>query len=190
MTSLLRLSRAIDAINQRLGQLSAWAIVLAIFIATANAISRRFLNISSNAWLEAQWYLFGAVVMLCAAWAMRDDSHVRIDIMASRLSPRSQNWLELFGLIAFVLPLVALMSWLLVGYVRTSIALHEVSLNPGGLAIWPVKAVLLVGFVSLLAQTLSQIIKRVASILGHVEDTTGHVSQVDSGDESKPGTSP
>jgi TRAP-type mannitol/chloroaromatic compound transport system permease small subunit len=128
------------------------------------------LNISSNAWLEMQWYLFGAVVMLCAAWAMRDDSHVRIDIVVSQMSRRCQNWLDLLGLIVFVLPFVAMMAWLLGKYVRSSVALQEVSLNPGGLAIWPVKATILLGFVSLLAQTFSQIIKRIALMSGHLEE--------------------
>jgi TRAP-type mannitol/chloroaromatic compound transport system permease small subunit len=167
--ALLAIARGIDALNRYLGLVVAWAIFVAILISAGNAILRRFFGLSSNAWLEMQWYLFGAVVMLCAAWALREGAHVRIDILASQLSRRWQNWLDLFGLVFFLMPFAALLAWLSAPYVVASFESGEVSLNPGGLTIWPIKAVILVGFVSLLAQGISEIIKRIAIISGHLQ---------------------
>lgn len=171
MKGFLALARVIDALNRYLGQAVAWAVLAAILISSGNAILRRLFGMSSNAWLEMQWYLFGAVVMLCAAWALRDGAHVRVDILASKLSRRWQNRLELFGLVVFLMPFAALMVWLSVPYVEASLASGEVSLNPGGLTIWPIKAVILIGFVSLMVQGVSEIIKRIAIMTGHLEDS-------------------
>lgn len=170
MKAPLLLSRLIDRVNQALGQLAAWAILVAIIISAGNAILRRFFGMSSNAWLELQWYLFGAVVMLCAAWALREGSHVRIDIVAGQLSRRWRHWLDLFGLLAFLFPFAALMVWLSEPYALASLHSGEISLNPGGLMIWPIKMTILVGFISLLAQAVSEIIKRVAIMTGHLPD--------------------
>lgn len=170
MKILLGLSRAIDWLNQLLGQFAAWAIVVAIVISAGNAILRRFFGISSNGWLEMQWYLFGAVVMLCASWALREGAHVRIDVVASQLSRRWRNWLDLFGLVAFLLPFSTLMVWLALPYAAVSMRSGEISLNPGGLMIWPIKLVILLGFASLLAQGVSEIIKRIAIMTGWLLD--------------------
>jgi TRAP-type mannitol/chloroaromatic compound transport system permease small subunit len=170
MRPLLALARGIDALNRYLGLIVAWAVFLAILISAGNAVSRRFFGVSSNGWLEVQWYLFGAVVMLCAAWALRGGAHVRIDILFSQLSKRWQNWLDLFGLVFFLMPFAALLAWLSAPYAVASFESGEVSLNPGGLMIWPIKFVILFGFVSLLLQGISEIIKRVAVITGHLED--------------------
>ncbi|HWK65832.1 MAG TPA: TRAP transporter small permease subunit [Rhizobiaceae bacterium] len=171
MTVLLPLSRLIDRINEILGQLAAWAILVAIAISAGNAILRRFFGVSSNAWLELQWYLFGAVVMLCAAWALREGAHVRIDIVAGQLSRRWRHWLDLFGLLVFLIPFAALMVWLSEPYAFASLYSGEISLNPGGLMIWPIKMIIFAGFISLLAQAVSETIKRIAIMTGHLPDT-------------------
>jgi TRAP-type mannitol/chloroaromatic compound transport system permease small subunit len=172
MKVLAGISRVIDTANQLLGQFAAGATLIAIVISSGNAISRRFFGVSSNAWLEMQWYLFGAVVMLCAAWALRENAHVRIDVVASQLSSRWQNWLELVGLVAFLMTFAGLMAWLAWPYAMASIRSGEISLNPGGLVIWPVKAVILLGFISLLAQGVSEIIKRITIMSGQPQAET------------------
>jgi TRAP-type mannitol/chloroaromatic compound transport system permease small subunit len=183
---LLGISRGIDAANQLLGQVAAWATVIAILISAGNAISRRFFGFSSNAWLEMQWYLFGAVVMLCAAWALRDNAHVRIDIVALQLSRRARNWLELFTLVAFLMTFTVLMVWLTLPYTIDSIQSGETSVNPGGLIIWPIKLVILLGFLSLLAQGVSEIIKRIAVMSGHLQDDAETAPADQTGPDSQP----
>lgn len=170
MRGLLAIVGWIDAFNRRLGQLVAWAILAAILISSGNAILRRFFGISSNASLEMQWYLFGAVVMLCASWALHEGAHVRVDILASRLERRWQNRIELFGLVCFLMPFTALMIWLCIPYARSSVLSGEISLNPGGLIIWPIKLVILLGFVSLALQGVAEIIRRLAILAGHLDD--------------------
>ncbi|WP_239025134.1 TRAP transporter small permease subunit [Rhodoligotrophos defluvii] len=165
-SSLLRISHAIDLVNDRIGRLVTWAILVAILVSAANAVSRRFFGMSSNAWLELQWYLFGAVVLLCAAWALKEKEHVAVDLLTARLPPRRRTWLMLLGHVLFLLPFATLMVWLSVPYAVASFASGEVSLNPGGLVVWPAKALIAAGFVTLLLQCLSEIIKCVA-ILGN-----------------------
>ncbi|MBB4041683.1 TRAP-type mannitol/chloroaromatic compound transport system permease small subunit [Microvirga flocculans] len=176
MTALLRLSRVIDAFNERIGKVAAWAIVVAILVSAVNAIIRRVFGVSSNAWLELQWYLFGAVFMLCAAWTLKVNEHIRIDIISSRLSKRSRDGIDVFGHVFFLFPFVALMLYLSVPYFIRSYESGEVSSNAGGLLIWPAKGLILLGFISLAFQWLSELIKRVAIRNGQLadEEASGH----------------
>ncbi|HLM40421.1 MAG TPA: TRAP transporter small permease subunit [Microvirga sp.] len=174
MEALLRLSRTIDWLNERVGKTAAWAIVVAILVSAVNAIIRRVFGVSSNGWLELQWYLFGAVFMLCAAWTLRVNEHIRIDIISSRLSKRGRDRVDLIGHLFFLFPFVALMLWLSVPYFRNSYMSGEVSSNAGGLLIWPAKGLILLGFLSLAFQWLSELIKRIAIMRGELVDEHDH----------------
>ena len=174
MEALLRLSRTIDWLNERVGKTAAWAIVVAILVSAVNAIIRRVFGVSSNGWLELQWYLFGAVFMLCAAWTLRVNEHIRIDIISSRLSKRGRDRIDLIGHLFFLFPFVALMLWLSVPYFRNSYMSGEVSSNAGGLLIWPAKGLILLGFLSLAFQWLSELIKRIAIMRGELVDEHDH----------------
>lgn len=173
MPGLLGISRIIDGLNERIGKIMAWAIVVAVIVSAVNAIIRKLFGTSSNAWLELQWYLFGAVFMLCASWTLRDNEHIRIDIVSNRYSGRVRNIVEMLGHLAFLLPFVLVMVWLSVPFFWRSASSGEVSTNAGGLLIWPAKGLILLGFVLLLFQWLSEVVKRVAIIRGELPETLG-----------------
>jgi TRAP-type mannitol/chloroaromatic compound transport system permease small subunit len=177
VTALLGLSRVIDSINERVGKVAAWAIVVAVLVSAVNAIIRRLFGVSSNAWLELQWYLFGAVFMLCAAWTLKANEHIRIDILSNKLTKRGRDTIDLIGHLFFLFPFVALMLYLAFPYFIGSYRSGEVSSNAGGLLIWPAKGLILLGFISLGFQWLSELIKRVAIMNGKLvdeHDTAGH----------------
>jgi TRAP-type mannitol/chloroaromatic compound transport system permease small subunit len=177
VAALLQLSRTIDWINERVGKTAAWAIVIAILVSAINAIIRRIFGVSSNAWLELQWYLFGATFMLCAAWTLRVNEHIRIDIISNKLTKRGRDRIDLVGHLLFLLPFVALMLYLSFPYFIRSYESGEVSSNAGGLLIWPAKGLILLGFISLAFQWLSELIKRIAIMRGELVDehaATGH----------------
>jgi TRAP-type mannitol/chloroaromatic compound transport system permease small subunit len=141
-----------------------------VLVSAINAIIRKVFGTSSNAWLELQWYLFGAVFMLCASWTLKANEHIRIDIFSSRLTKRSRDRIDIFGHMFFLLPFVALMIYLSTPFFIRSYQSGEVSTNAGGLLIWPAKGLILLGFALLLVQWLSEVIKRVAVIRGEIED--------------------
>ncbi len=170
MTGLLGLSRGIDALNAWIGRVAAWAIVVAVVVSAVNAVVRKVFGQSSNAWLELQWYLFGAVFMLCAAWCFRDNEHIRIDIISSRYSKRARDRMEVFGHLFFLAPFVAVMLYTSWPFVVNSVRSGEISTNAGGLIIWPSKILILAGFILLALQGLSELIKRVAIMRGDLED--------------------
>lgn len=177
MGGMLAFSRAVDGLNERLGKLTAWLVLAAVVISAGNATSRYALNIASNAWLEMQWYLFGVVFMIGAAWTMRANEHVRVDVISSRLSKGLRDRIEVFGLIVFFFPFVLLHLYYSWPFFLTSIRSGEVSTNAGGLIVWPAKFMVLFGFVLLTLQGISELIKRVAVIRGLVEekdDMKGH----------------
>jgi TRAP-type mannitol/chloroaromatic compound transport system permease small subunit len=167
---LIRLSRGIDWLNERVGRIVAWAIVAAVLVSAINAIIRKVFEMSSNAWLELQWYLFGAVFMLCAAWTLRANEHIRIDIVSSRLSYRARNIVEMIGHLFFLFPFVIVMIYLSTPFFLRSAQSGEVSTNVGGLLIWPAKGLILLGFIMLGTQWLSETIKRVAVMRGARRD--------------------
>jgi TRAP-type mannitol/chloroaromatic compound transport system permease small subunit len=176
MSGLLALSRVIDGINDFIGRHVGWLIFAAVIISATNAVVRKVFNTSSNAWLEAQWYLFGAAFMLAAAYTLKQGEHIRIDIIYGMWSRRVQHWIDLFGHVFFLMPFVILMLWLLWPYTLSSIRSGEMSTNSGGLIIWPSKAFLLIGFALLFAQGLSEIIKKIAVMRGIIPDPTPFVS--------------
>ena len=181
MAALLQLSRIIDSINERVGKTAAWAIVIAILVSAINAIIRRIFGVSSNAWLELQWYLFGATFMLCAAWTLKVNEHIRIDIISNRLSKRGRDRIDLMGHLLFLFPFVALMLYLSFPYFIRSYESGEVSSNAGGLLIWPAKGLILLGFISLAFQWLSELIKRVAIMKGELaeDEPGGHSAEAE-----------
>jgi TRAP-type mannitol/chloroaromatic compound transport system permease small subunit len=170
VSGLLGISRLIDAVNERIGKITAWAIVIAVLVSAINAIIRKVFGTSSNAWLELQWYLFGAVFMLCASWTLKANEHIRIDIFSSRLTKRSRDGIDIFGHLFFLLPFVALMIYLSTPFFLRSYQSGEVSTNAGGLLIWPAKGLILLGFVLLAFQWFSELVKRIAIRRGELVD--------------------
>ncbi|MCK6451736.1 MAG: TRAP transporter small permease subunit [Alphaproteobacteria bacterium] len=166
MTLLLRLCRAIDALNQRVGQLVYWAVLIAVLVSAGNAVSRYALNIASNAWLELQWYLFAAVFLLCSGYTLFHNEHIRIDLFAARLSERGQAWLDILGGIFFLLPMTIIIGWLSWPYFLESWSSGEISSNAGGLIRWPAKLMITVGFLLLTLQGASEVVKRIAFLMG------------------------
>ena len=167
MSFLLRISRLIDWINERVGRSVMWLVLIAVLISAGNALVRKLFNTSSNALLEIQWYLFAALFMLAAGYTFLRNEHVRIDILTSRLSPRVQNLVDIVGILFFLMPMAALILWLSWPIVMNSLQSGEMSQNSGGLIRWPVKMVLPIGLGLLLLQALSELIKRIAFVTGH-----------------------
>ena len=170
MNALLGASRVVDGVNTWIGRIAAWALLVAIVVSSVNAIVRKVFSVSSNGWLELQWYLFGCAFMLCAAWALKLNEHIRIDIVSDRLSRRTRDWIEVFGHLFFLLPFGILMIRLSIPFAAASFNSNEYSSNAGGLPIWPAKALILAGFVMLVAQSLSELVKRIAIMRGLIED--------------------
>ena len=177
MHMFLALSRAIDWINESIGKAVGWLILISIFVSAGNATIRKIAPAySSNAWLELQWYLYGAAFMMAAAYTLKQNEHIRIDILYGMWSRKAQHRIDLFGHVFFLLPFVTLMVWLLIPYVTRSFKSGENSSNSGGLILWPAKALLLIGFAQLVAQALSEIVKKIAVMRGLIEDPTPFVS--------------
>jgi TRAP-type mannitol/chloroaromatic compound transport system permease small subunit len=174
MQTLLRLSRAMDALSERIGLALIWALLATVLISAVNAVVRKAFSIGSNAWLELQWYLFAAVFLLGAGYTFLHNAHVRIDFISMRLSARTRNVIDIFGIIAFLTPLAWLLlqlSWpLFVNAWRSG----EMSQNAGGLIRWPVLALVPLGMVLLLAQGASELVKRVAFLKGLIPDPLAH----------------
>lgn len=170
MRMLLKLSRLIDTINTIIGRLAGWLLLAAVVISATNAVVRKVFSMSSNAWLDAQWHLFGAVFMLCAAYTLLKNGHVRIDLMTIRLSKRTRDMIDVAGHALFLLPLTTLFIYHTYPFAMNSFRLREASSNAGGLIVWPAKMVILVGFVLLFAQAVSELIKRIAILRGDVTD--------------------
>ena len=170
MPFLLRISRLIDWINERVGRSVMWLVLIAVLISAGNALVRKLFNTSSNALLEIQWYLFAAIFMLAAGYTFLRNEHVRIDILTSRLSPRGQNIVDVIGILFFLLPMAGLILWLSWPIVMTSVQSGEMSQNPGGLIRWPVKMLLPAGLALLVLQAISELIKRIAFLAGMIDD--------------------
>ena len=174
MSFLLKISRLIDGINDLIGKLAMWLILAATLISAGNAIIRRVFGTSSNAWLEIQWYLFAAVFMLGGGYAFLRNAHVRIDFISTKFSQRTRNWIDVIGIIVFLFPLCIMMiteGWPVFERAWTS---GEMSSNAGGLIRWPVYLLIPAGFAILMAQGLSELIKRIAYITGQGPDPLDH----------------
>jgi TRAP-type mannitol/chloroaromatic compound transport system permease small subunit len=174
--ALLKVSGVIDAINTRIGRWVAWLILLAVAVSAGNATVRKVFDVSSNAWLELQWILFSAVFLLCAPWTLIDNEHIRIDIVNNLMPRRLRNTIELAGHAFFLLPLavtLVITGW---PFFLGSFEIDEQSSNAGGLPQWPAKSLIVIGFALLLAQSISEFIKRVAIVRGIIPDP--HATQV------------
>lgn len=170
MGVLLGVSRIIDTVNRTIGRYAAWLIVVAVAVSTANALVRKIFDMSSNAWLELQWQLFGAVFLLCASWTLISNEHIRIDIVSSLLPKRVRNAIEVMGHVVFLLPFTIVLIVTSVPFFLASYRINEQSVNAGGLPVWPAKALVVAGFVMLFFQAISELIKRIAVIRGTIAD--------------------
>lgn len=170
MSVLLSLSRLIDRITERIGHALYWLILVTVLISAANAVIRKAFNYSSNSFLEAQWYLFSAVFLLGAGYTLLRNEHVRIDVVSGRLSPRGRAWIDVFGTVFFLLPMAVLIGWLGWPVFVDSYVRGEVSSNAGGLIIWPARLLVPIGFFLLAVQGISELIKRVAFLMGLIPD--------------------
>ena len=166
MRSLLAVARMIDAVNDRVGRAVAWLVLAAVLLSTGNAVSRYALHLSSNAWLEIQWYLFSAIFLLAAGYTLQHDGHVRIDILYGRYPPRVRAWIDILGALFFLMPMALLILYLSWPVFMQSYSGHEMSGDAGGLIRWPVKLLMPLGFALLVLQGVSQIVKRAAYLRG------------------------
>lgn len=176
MQSLLKLSQGIDAFTRWTGKRLAWLILVAVIISAANAIVRKTFDVSSNSWLELQWVLFGIVFLLCSPWTLLDNEHIRIDIVNNLFSKRWRDIIDVIGHVFFLLPLCIVMIITGGPFFMRSVEVNEQSGNAGGLPQWPAKSLIIIGFVFLLVQGISELIKRIAVMRGLIPDP--HASQV------------
>ena len=168
--ALLAVSRIIDAINMRLGKWVSWLVVIVVIISAANAVSRKMLGLSSNAWLELQWIMFSIIFMVCSPWTLMSNEHIRIDIVNTAFPKSVRNWIDIVGHVAFLLPLTIVMIVTGWPFFLASFELNEQSFNAGGLPQWPAKSLVVIGFALLFFQGISELIKRIAVMRGLIPD--------------------
>jgi TRAP-type mannitol/chloroaromatic compound transport system permease small subunit len=176
LQSLLKLSRGIDAFTKWTGKRLAWLILLAVIVSAINAIIRKTFDTSSNSWLELQWVLFSIVFLLCSPWTLLDNEHIRIDIVNNMLPKKIRDSIDVMGHVFFLMPLCVVMIITGVPFFLRSMQINEQSGNAGGLPQWPAKSLIMIGFTLLLAQGVSELIKRIAVMRGLIPDP--HASQV------------
>jgi len=170
LKAFLKISALIDALNERVGSIVIWAVLASVLISAGNAISRKAFDLSSNAWLEIQWYLFAAVFMLAAGYTYLKNEHVRIDVLSGRLSARGRTWIDILGIVFFLMPWVILMLYLGIPFFHQAFVSGEMSSNAGGLIRWPAYLLIPVGVALLGLQAISELIKRIGFLTGHCED--------------------
>jgi len=175
MQAFLKLSNAIDGINRWIGKHVIWLILASTVISAVNAVVRKAFNVSSNAFLEVQWYLFAATFLLASAYTLLNGEHVKIDVLYGRLSKRTQTWVDIFGFTCFLLPFCSAILWFSVPFFLKGFHSGEMSGNAGGLIRWPVYAMMPLGFGLLWLQGLSELIKRLAFLMGLADDPTERV---------------
>jgi TRAP-type mannitol/chloroaromatic compound transport system permease small subunit len=171
---LLQASRVIDAVNDKFGTLATWLVLIACLVSTGNAISRHFFNASSNAWLEVQWYMFAAMVMLGGPYTLKVNEHVRVDVLYSSVSERTRLWIDILGGLLFLLPICVILVYFTWPWFVESWRIHESSSNAGGLVRWPVKLLLPLGFTLMALQGISEIIKRSAALTDNYRLSYGY----------------
>jgi TRAP-type mannitol/chloroaromatic compound transport system permease small subunit len=176
LQSLLKLSRGIDAFTKWVGKRLAWLILVAVVVATINAIIRKTFDVSSNSWLELQWLLFSIVFLFCAPWTLLDNEHIRIDIISNMMKKKTRDWIDVVGHLFFLIPLCIVMIITGGPFFMRSVEVNEQSSNAGGLPQWPAKSLIILGFVLLLVQGISELIKRIAVMRGLIPDP--HATQV------------
>lgn len=170
MKFFLRLSRLIDTLNTTVGRAVTWLTLIVVLVSATNAVVRKVFHMSSNAWLEMQWYLFGAIFLLAAGYTFLKNEHVRVDVVSQRFSPRTQVKIEIFGVLFFLLPACLLVFWLSLPFFYESLILQEHSSNTGGLMRWPAKLLIPVGFGLLILAGISHLIKCIAFLAGDGPD--------------------
>jgi TRAP-type mannitol/chloroaromatic compound transport system permease small subunit len=170
VTPLLKLSGLIDRVNERVGRLTMWLVLAAVLISAGNAIVRKAFNIGSNAFLEIQWYIFAAIFMLGVGYVMLKNAHVRIDFISSRLSKRTNAWIDAIGIVIFTIPLSIIMIDLGWPLFARALQSGEMSQNAGGLIRWPALMLVPLGFAILLLQSISELIKRIAFLRGVLDE--------------------
>ena len=174
MRYLLSVSRGIDRFNEFFGKICDWLVLLACVVSAANAMVRYAYDISSNSWLELQWYMFAVIVMLGASYTLKRNEHVRVDIWYMTLSERGQVWVDLIGTVLFLLPTCLVLCWLSWPFFMQSFNVWEHSSNAGGLIRWPIKFVIPLGFALIALQGISELIKRVGMLMGYATEVTTH----------------
>ena len=171
MRLLLSFSAIVDAMNEKIGLICNWLVLLACVVSAGNAMVRYAYDQSSNAWLEVQWYMFAIIVMFGAAYTLRKNEHVRVDILYMTLSRRGQLWIDILGTLVFLIPTCAILAWLSWPFFMQSFNVLESSSNAGGLLRWPIKLVLPLGFALVALQGVSELIKRVAFLNDYAVDS-------------------
>jgi TRAP-type mannitol/chloroaromatic compound transport system permease small subunit len=172
VNALLTLSRHIDALTERIGKSAIWIVLIVALVSTGNAVMRHTFNYSSNAFLEIQWYLFGLIFFLCSGYTLLRNEHVRIDLLSSKLSKRGQTWIDILGILFFLMPMaiaIMVLSWPVFMHAFES---SEMSNSPGGLIVWPARLMVPVGFALLILQGISELIKRIGFLRGLCPDPT------------------
>jgi len=172
VNALLKLSRQIDALTERIGKAALWLVLIVVLISAGNAVMRYTINYSSNAFLEIQWNLFGMIFLSCAGYTLMRNEHVRIDLISGRLSKRGQTWIDIFGLLFFLMPMaiaVMVLSWPVFVHALQS---NEMSNSAGGLIVWPARLMIPAGFFLLILQAISELIKRIGFLKGLCPDPT------------------
>lgn len=177
MRFLLACSSLIDKLNRTVGRSVAWLTLIVVLVSAINAIVRKTFNVSSNAWLELQWYLFGAIFLLASGYTFLRNEHVRVDVISQRFSRRVQIYIEVFGVLFFLLPAFGLVFWLSIPYFYKSFVTWELSSNTGGLIRWPVKLLIPLGFGLLLLSGLSHLIKCIGFLMGVAPDPIAEAEQ-------------
>lgn len=172
MQALLKLSKAIDWLSSQIGKYVIWLILASTVISGVNAVVRKVFNTSSNAYLEVQWYLFAASFLIAAGYTLLNNEHVKIDVVSSHLSKRGQIWVDVIGFSLFLIPMCSTILWFSFPFFIKGFISGEVSSNAGGLIRWPVYAMMPLGFSLLLLQGISELIKRIAFLMGLIEDPT------------------
>lgn len=178
MSVLLKFSYWMDWISTQLGKAAAWTVLAAALISAGNAFVRFGLNTSSNAWLEIQWYLFAATVMLGAPVVLKLNEHVRVDIFYGKLKRNKPVYVDLFGLVFFLLPVMGIIAWLTWPLFVNMYVTKEMSGNSGGLIRWPAMLLLPLGFALMFLQGVSEVIKRVAYLKGLIQMDTHYEKPV------------
>jgi len=185
VAGLLKLSRAIDAVNFRIGKVLSWLILIVVIISATNATVRKVFDTSSNAWLELQWILFGVIFLLCSPWTLLSNEHIRIDIVNGMLPKRWRDLIDVVGHVFFLLPLTIVMIVTSVPFFLRSLQLNEQSMNAGGLPQWPAKSLILIGFVLLFFQGISELIKRIAVMRNLISDPHASVGGIHAAAEAE-----
>jgi TRAP-type mannitol/chloroaromatic compound transport system permease small subunit len=166
MKTLLKISRAIDAMNTFIGQAVTWLVLVVVLVSAGNAVMRKLFSLGSNAWLELQWYLFGAIFLLAAGYTFLRNEHVRVDVLSQKLDERTQVHIEILGVLLFLLPAACLVFWLSIPFFWESYVTHELSSNTDGLIRWPVKLLIPAGFALLILAGLSHLVKCIGFLRG------------------------